>query len=425
MTPLHANGPVAGSWYEATADPLGPYPTLDGDTTADVAIVGAGFTGLSAALALAEAGVDVVVVEARKVGFGASGRNGGQVGSGQRHDQISLEAAQGQTAARALWELAEAAKREVRRLIAEHAMDADWRSGIASVARRDKGVAPLHAIADHIRRAYGYGAIEPLDRAAARALVGSDDVAGGVLDRGAGHIHPLRFVHGLARAATARGVRLHEATEVTGREGTALRTARGTLRARKVLLATNGYGGGLDASVAARVLPINSFVAVTEPLREPPIAGDVAVADDRFVVNYWRMVEGDRLLFGGGESYGLRFPRDIASKVRRPMTELYPALAGARIEHAWGGTLGITRSRHPHFARLDEGVWSAGGYSGHGVALATLGGRIAAEAMLGDPARFDMMAGLPVPPVHGGPLLRRALVPLAMHFYAARDRLGV
>ena len=425
MTPLHANGPVAGSWYEATAEAPGSYPPLDGDATADVAVVGAGFTGLSAALALAEAGADVVVVEARKVGFGASGRNGGQVGSGQRHDQISLEADHGKATARALWALAEAAKGEVRRLIAEHRIDAGWRNGVANVARREKGVAPLHALADHMRRAYGYKAVEPLDRRAARALAGSDDVAGGILDRDAGHIHPLRFVQGLARAARAQGARLHEGTEVTGREGTTLRTATGTIRARKVLLATNGYGGGLDASVAARVLPINSFVIVTEPLPEPPIAGEMAFADDRFVVNYWRMVEGNRLLFGGGESYGLRFPRDIAAKVRRPMTDLYPALAGARIEHAWGGTLGITWSRNPYFAKLDDGVWSAGGYSGHGVALATLGGRIAAEAMLGDTARFELMAGLPVPPVRGGAWVRRALVPLAMHFYATRDRLGL
>ncbi|MDJ1007940.1 MAG: FAD-binding oxidoreductase [Paracoccaceae bacterium] len=425
MTPLHANGARAGSWYEATSEAPGPYPPLAGEATADVAIVGAGFTGLAAALALAEAGVDVAVLEAHRVGFGASGRNGGQVASGQRHDQISLEAEYGAANARALWDLGEAAKAEVRRLIAAHAPDAGWRDGIAYVARREKGVAPLQTLADHMPRTYGYGGIEALDRQAARALVGSEVVEGGIVDWGSGHIHPLRFAYGLARAAVAAGARIYEGTEVTGRAGTILRAKNGALHAQRLLLATNGYIGALEPSVAARVLPINSFVAVTEPLPERPFEQDIAVADDRFVVSYWRMVEGNRLLFGGGESYGLRFPAEIGAKVRRPLAELYPALKDVAFDYAWGGTLGITWSRHPMFARVDEGVWSAGGYSGQGVALATLGGRIAAEAIIGETARFDVMAGLSTPTVRGGPLVRRALVPLAMRFYAMRDRLGV
>lgn len=424
MTPLHANGSEAGSWYEATAERPVPFDPLDGDTSAEVAIVGAGLTGLSAALALAEAGVDVVVLDAHRVGFGASGRNGGQVGSGQRIDQLSLEAEVGEAAARALWDIGEAAKKEVKRLVAAHAPDAAWRDGIAYVARRGKGVAPLHEIADHMRRHYGYDA-EPLNREAARALVGSGAVEGGMIDKGAGHVHPLRLVFGLARAAAAAGARLHERTEVKGRRGTALRTTGGTVAARRVLLATNGYIGALEPRVAARVVPINSYVVVTEPLDEPPLARDIAVADDRFVVNYWRMVEGGRLLFGGGESYGIRFASDIASIVRRPLAELYPHLKNVGVDFAWGGTLGITLSRHPCFTRVDDGVWSAGGYSGHGLALATLGGRIVAEAMQGDPVRFDEMARLSTPPVPGGALARRALIPLAMQFYAIRDRLGL
>jgi len=424
MTALHANGSRAESWYEATAQAPGPYPALEGDARADVAVVGAGFTGLSAALALAEAGVDVAVLEAHRVGFGASGRNGGQVASGQRHDQVSLEEEVGVEAARALWDLGEAAKAEVKRVVAAHAPDAAWRDGIAYVARRASGAAPLQRIAEHMAKHYGYAA-EPLSREAARALVGSEAVEGGMIDRGAGHVHPLRLVHGLARAAAAAGARIHEGTEVTARRGGVLRTRTGTLNADRVLLAVNGYVGALEPSVAARVLPINSFVAVTEPLDRVPLAEDIAVADDRFVVNYWRMVEGRRLLFGGGESYGGRFPRDIARVVRKPLADLYPALARVRIDHAWGGTLGITLTRHPSFRRIEENVWTAGGYSGQGVALATLGGRIAAEAMLGNTARFDRIAALPAPPVPGGALVRKALLPLAMQFYATRDRLGL
>ncbi len=416
------------SWYAATADHLPPFAPLDGDTRADVCVIGGGYTGLSAALHLAEAGADVVLVEAQRVGFGASGRNGGQVGSGQRLGQDALEALAPREA-HALWDMGEDAKALVRDLIARHAMPVDWRPGIVHACRHDAEVRADHALVAKLARDYGYDAIEPLDRDGLRALVGSDAYRGGSLDRGAGHLHPLRFALGLAEAAAAAGALLHEGTRALRLEtGPRVVTDRGTVTADHVILAANGYLGALEPAVAARVMPINNFIVATETLGDRAtgiLADEIAVADSRFVVNYYRLTPDRRLLFGGGESYGYRFPADIAAKVRRPMTEVFPQLAEVAIDYAWGGTLAITRSRLPWFGRPAPGVMSASGYSGHGVALATLAGRVLAEAVRGETAGFDLMARLPAPAFPGRGALRTPLLVLAMTWFALRDRLGI
>ena len=414
------------SWYADTARIPPACPPLDGDARCHACIVGAGYTGLSAALTLARAGADVIVLEARRAGGGASGRNGGQVGSGQRLDQLTLEARLGEAHARALWEIAEAAKARVEALVAEHAPDARWTPGVAEVDRTPSGAAHAHRVAEHLARRYGYDRIQPLDRAATAALIGSDRFSGGALDHGAAYVHPLRLALGLARAAQDAGARLHEGTRATGLgHGPAVETPTGMVHADHVILAGNGYLGALDRGVAARVMPINNFIVATEPLGAAmPLAQDVAVADGDFVVSYWRRSEDGRLLFGGGESYGYRFPRDIATLVRRPMLRVYPQLADARITHAWGGTLAITRSRLPHIARVAPRVLSAGGYSGHGVAMAVIAGEILAEAILGRTGRFDTLAAIPQRPFPGGVRARSPLLALAMTWYAMRDRVG-
>ena len=433
MSLLHANdrpGAYPQSWYAATAEPMAPFPSLEGETRADVCVVGGGYTGLSAALCLAERGYDVVLLEAQRVGFGASGRNGGQVGTGQRTDQAELEAAYGMDAARALWDIAEDAKAEVVRRIEAHGIDAAHRPGVAQGFRSSRDVVEAHAEIERVAQVYRYDRVEALDRSGIAGHLGSETFAGGYLDHGAAHIHPLRFALGLANAAQLAGVRLHERSEVTGFDpaGPVVRTAGGTVRAIHVILAANGYLGALAPDVAQRVMPINNFIVATEPLGDRGrhiLPGDIAAADDRFVVSYWRKSEDGRLLFGGGESYGYRFPSDIAGVVRGPLARVYPELKDIRIDYAWGGTLAITMRRLPHFAQVAPGVLSASGYSGHGVALATMAGRILAEAVAGQSERFDVMASLRTPRFPGGATLRSPLLVLAMSWYALRDRLEI
>lgn len=433
MNLLHANdqqGHYPASYYAATATPLAPFPPLQGAVRADVCVVGGGYTGLSAALHLAERGLDVVLLEAHRVGFGASGRNGGQVGSGQRRDQDDLERMAGREAARRMWEMAEAAKALVQHLISAHAMPVTWHPGVAHACRTDAEVRAGRAYAEKLRREYGYDRIEDLDRAGIRALIGSQAYRGGGIDWGAGHLHPLNYAIGLAAAAAKAGVRIMERSEVIEiRPGAAplVRTAAGEVSCAHLILAGNGYLGALEHRVASRVMPINNFILATEPLGDRAaeiLSRPVAVADTRFVVNYWRLSEDKRLLFGGGESYGYRFG-DVERRVMKPMLQVYPQLRGVKIDYAWGGTLAITMNRMPCFVRLAPNVLSASGYSGHGVAMATMAGQVLAEAVAGQAGRFDLLANLPQPRFPGGAALRWPLLVLAMTWYGLRDRLGV
>lgn len=423
-------GTYPPSWYAATAAPLPPFPAAEGDLDCDVCIVGGGYLGLSAALHLRERGYDVVLLEGQRVGFGASGRNGGQVGTGQRQDQDWLEAKLGTGPARALWDLGLEAVALTRDLVARHAPDAGWRDGIIWAAHKARFVPGYHDYAEKLVRRYGYDRVEPLDKAALRALVPSPDYHGGMLDRGGGHIHPLRYALGLARAAQAAGARLFEGSRVTAirpGEPAVVETAQARVRARFVVLGCNGYLGGLEPQVAARVMPINNFIVATRPLSAAEAAGVLtggqAVADSRFVVNYYRLSHDNRLLFGGGETYGWRFPADIAAQVRGPMARIYPQLREIEITHAWGGTLGITVNRMPHVARLAGNVLALSGWSGHGVAMATLGGRLAADAIAGQAEKFDIMASVPSPRFPGGAALRWPLLVAAMVWFSLRDRL--
>lgn len=430
---LHANdrqGEYPASWYAATRTPLDPFAPLVGELRADVAVVGGGYMGLSAALHLAERGYSVVVLEAHRVGFGASGRNGGQVGSGQRQDQIWIEKAVGRDHARRLWDLAEDAKTLVKGLITRHQMPVPFRPGVALGCYSEAEVREIHGYADKLARDYGYTQIEPLDRTGIRRLIGSTAFVGGEIDRGAGHIHPLNFAIGLAKAAADAGARIHENSEVlslTPGAKPTLRTAQGQVVADHVILAGNGYIGGLEPTYPSHVMPINNFLIATEPLGDRAkdiLAEPVAVADSNFVVNYWRLSEDNRLIFGGGESYGYRFP-DILKTVRAPMLKIYPQLAGTKITHAWGGTLAITMNRMPALMRPQPNVLAGSACSGHGVALSTLTGKLMAETIAGDASGFDLLASVPQLRFPGGATLRWPMLVLAMTWYSMRDRLGL
>jgi gamma-glutamylputrescine oxidase len=433
MNLLHANdrpGAYPPSYYAATKTELAALPQLRGAVEADVCIVGGGYTGLSAALHLAQKGVKVVVLEAHRVGFGASGRNGGQVGSGQRQEQDWLEKTMGVEAAHRLWDLAQDSKALVRSLISDHAMPVRFHPGVAHACWTEAEVRHSHAYAAKLARDYGYDQIEPLDRTAIQNLIGSKAYQGGDLDHDAGHIHPLNFALGLAKAATDAGAQIFEASEVhhiTQGARPVVATAQGRVSCAQVILAANGYLGSLSREIAAKVMPINNFIIATEPLGERAqeiLSKPVAVADTKFVVNYWRLSEDNRLLFGGGESYGYRFP-DILKTVSKPMLQVYPQLKGARIDYAWGGTLAITMNRMPCFARVAPNILSASGYSGHGVAIATLAGKLMAEALTTGSEGFDLMTRLPQPRFPGAGGLRWPLLVLAMTWFSLRDRLGL
>jgi len=421
-------GEYPPSYYAATATPLAPCPPLKGAARADVCIIGAGYTGLSAALHLAERGYCVIVLEAHRVGFGASGRNGGQVGPGQRIEQDAIERMVGQADARKLWDIGLEARDLVCDLILRHDMDCPFKPGVIHADWQARNVPHAHAYAEKLAREYDYSEIRPLGRSEIQDIVKSKAYHGGVIDHGAGHLHPLRFAFGVARAAQAAGAQIYERSLVVDiQHGTRVKvlTKTGHVEADHVLLAANGYLGGLVPEVAAKVMPINNFIIATEPLAPGVVLNrDVAVADSKFVINYFRLSEDGRLLFGGGESYGYRFP-DIIKTVRKPMLQVFPQLKDTRIDFSWGGTLAITMTRLPCVLRVAPNVLSASGYSGHGVALATMAGKVMASAIAGQSEHFETMARVRLPSFPGGRSLRTPLLALAMTWFSLRDRLGL
>lgn len=430
---LHANdrqGEYPASWYADSCEIPPVRQSLQGDQRFDVGIVGGGLTGLSAAYHLAERGYSVAVLEAHRVGWGASGRNGGQANSGQRVDQDALETQYGRELAHHFWAVAEEAKDLVRNLITRLEIDCHLTEAIVHADHRARFAGETRAYAEKLQSEYGYDQIRYLEPEELREHVISPAYHAGTLDTGAFHLHPLAFTIGLARAAEAAGAVVFENAEVksveTGKR-CALKTENGTLNCDYLLFAANGYLGNLEPRIARRVLPINNFVIATRPLTEQERAstlpGKAAVGDSKFVINYFRMSHDNRLIFGGGENYGYRFPDNIRAFVRKPMSAIFPRLKDIEITHGWGGTLAITMKRQPLFKRLEPNVLNCSGYSGHGVTIATLAGKIAAEAISGQSERFDLMAKMETPVFPGGTLLRYPLLVLAMSWFALRDRL--
>lgn len=427
MNLLDANdrrGAYPDSWYAATSIPLAPIPPLRGEITCDLCVIGGGYTGLSAALHAARLGLDVVLIDAQRVGFGASGRNGGQVQSGFNQNQQQLEKSLGRDDARKLWGMSQEAVTLTKSLASE----AGFQPGIAHANWHAKDTDADHRYSEFLAQHYGYNQIEQLSQEALYEILPAPGYKGGFLDHGAGHLHPLRYAFELARGCIDAGVRIFETTRAHDISGTLVRTDQGRVKASDVIQATNGYGTALSKQTATRIMPINNFIIATKPLGEMAnqvLRRDIAVSDSKFVVNYFRLSEDKRLIFGGGETYGYRFPTDIASVVRKPMTQVFPELRDVEIDYAWGGTLAITRSRLPHISQPSPGVWAAGGYSGHGVALAGLTGKLLADAVHGEVDGAQLLARLPTPSFPGGGALRSPLLALAMTWYALRDKLGI
>ena len=422
-------------FYETTVSRR-DFAALDRDVECDVCVVGAGYAGLSAALHLAESGEDVVLLESDRVGAGASGRNGGQVLPGYAAGIGQIRAAVGEEHAAALWRLGTEAVALVEELAARPTIGCDFRHGHLTAAVRQRHLRALDETARNLAERYGYRSLRLLDGIEVSALVASRRYVGGLLDERAGHLNPLRFALGLAGAAAAGGVRLHERSPVLAIGGSwrggrrVLRTPAGEVRARRLVLTAGARSETLASSLAAAALPATTFMIATAPLgparAKALIRRGIAVADTNFVLDYYRLSADGRLLFGGGLRHAPPPPRRVADLLRRKMLRVFPQLADVAVEHAWAGTIDVTGNYLPHVGRFDPSTWFAHGFSGHGVALATLTGKLLAEAIAGRSERFDLLADAPRPRQRfpHGRALRLPLVALGALWYRARDALG-
>lgn len=422
--------PVSGrSYYEATQGPRPDTSPLQGETHADVCVVGGGYTGLSTALHLARQGVRVAVLEQDTLGAGASGRNGGQVHVGMRRGQGWLERKLGRDDAMHLWTCALEAREHLDWLLSHYAIQCDMRPGYLHADHKRRHLAHSRANVSLLNERYDFPHIRYVEEEEMRARVATTDYYGGTLDTRGGHLHALNFALGIAAAAAAEGAMLHDHSRVTAISrcsgGWRVQSEQGAVIADRVVVACNGYLRGLLPEAEARVMPINNFVATTVPLgrerAEALIRDRVAVSDSRFVIYYFRITADDRLLFGGGESYTYRFPDRIDQTVRRHMLHVFPQLEEVPLEHAWGGRLAVTPNRLPYLRQVKPGLFAVAGYSGLGVVLAPYFGKLLAEALVGGSATFDRLTSLPVPRFPGGRLLRWPTLVAAMSFFALRD----
>lgn len=416
------------SYYAASVSGPTPGPPLTGATRCDVCVIGAGLTGLSAALELAARGFEVLVLEAGAIGDGASGRSGGQLIFGYACEMTKLAALVPATDARRLWDFSCAALADVRARVADYAIDCDWVDGQIHVAIKARQRAELRAWQAVLAEDYGYDGLEFLDGEALSAHVVSPRYCAGLYDPRGAHVHPLKYTLGLAAAARAAGVQIYEHSRVLSlRRGArpAVSTAHGCVECRYVAIAGGAYLGSLVPELARRIMPVSTYIVATAPLGAELAArclpSNAAVADLNFVLEYFRRSADDRLLFGGRASYSKRTPPNLAESLRRRMSRVFPQLASIPIEYAWGGYVDVTWNRAPDFGRLDDTLYYAQGFSGHGMAISGLAGKVLAEALAGDAMRFDVFARIPHRAFVGGRWLQTPCWVLASLYHRLRD----
>ena len=419
------------SWYAASANDKSVRPTLEGEMHADICVIGAGFTGMSAALELAEKGFSVIVLEGTRIGFGASGRNGGQIVNGYSRDLETIAGRYGQEKAVKLGEMSLEGGQIIRERVAKYGIDCDLVDGGFFAAFTQKQIQEMEANKIHWEK-HGHSGLEMVSKAEVGQYVKSDRYAGGMIDRLGGHIHPLNYVLGEAAAVEKLGGRIFENSRVIGVEkGTSptVRTAHGKVTAKYVLVCGNAYLGKLLPEIGDRMMPVSSQVMATEPLDadliESLLPANYCVEDANYILDYYRRTSDNRLLYGGGIGYGGSDPADLTSVIRPNMLKTFPQLKDVKIDFAWSGNFALTLTRIPHMGRLSENIYFSHGDSGHGVTTTQLLGRILAEVVSGQAGRFDVWSSLPNFPFPGGKTFRVPLTVLGAWWYGLRDKLGL
>ena len=424
----------AQNYYYALTPAPAAHAALAGEHTFDVCVVGGGISGLSAALHLAERGLRVALLEAKHIGYGGSGRSGGQSIMGYACEQTTLEKAVGAADARRMWDISIEGLKLQRDLIARHSIDCDYVPGHMILGMKRRHDDALRAEVDNLRSVYDYHSIRLIGREEVRTLIASERYTSALHDSNGGHLHPYRYTLGLGRAATSAGVSIFENSWVTrldvAQSATAdnlVHTAQGTLRARHLVIAGGALLGRLVPSLARKLMDVGTYIAATQPLGETRaralISNNAAAADMNWIVDYFRLSSDHRLLFGGRVSYSGIDPFDSARVLRQRIANVFPQLDDVRIEYAWGGFLDITLNRAPHFGRLGPNACFVQGLSGHGMVIAGMAGKLVSELVGGTAERFDMYSRIPHMDFPGGAFLRRPALVLAMLWFRLLDLL--
>lgn len=428
---VYSSSATTASWYrDSITVELEPALPLEGDHRADVCVIGAGVTGCSAALHLAQQGYRVILLEALNVGHGASGRSGGQILPGLGTDIRTVENALGRSAARDIWEMSREAVRLTAHLVEQHQIPCEMSWGYLHAAVKPRHVVELRQWQERMARDFDYHGLEWREGGALREHVVTDAYPAALWEREAGHLHPLNYTLGLARAAQQAGAILHQFSPVVdirhGKQATVV-TERGRVVADHVVIATNAYGDRLVPEMSGRIMRAANYMIATAPMSEQQAAQVLprndALSDTNFVLDYYRLSGDRRLIYGGEVSYDGRPPRGLEARTDAKIRRLFPVLKEIDIEYRWGGDVAITMNRAPDFGRLAPNVFYAQGYSGHGMALAGLAGKLLAETIAGQSERFDIFSAMPHRMFPGGRWLRTPLLVLATNFYKLRDRL--
>ena len=421
---------LARTSYGASRGPAPVRAALHGTHACDVCVVGGGIAGTSTALHLAERGFDVVLLEAQQIGWGASGRSGAQVLPGVAAGQDKLEKLIGPADARKVWDVCVAGEQLVRDLIARHGIDGQFVAGHMLTAVKPRHEEELRAYVEELQQRYQYAGVRYMARDEVRSIVASTRYRGALYDANAGHIDPLSYTLGLAAAAQRQGVRIFEGTraiDFSGRAPVQVRTAHGEVRCSQLVLCGNVYLGATAPALRSRIMAVGTCIVATEPLgaerAQGLITNNAAVADMNWVLDYFRRSADHRLLFGGRVTYAGFDPDRIAAATRARMILVFPQLKDVKVEFAWGGYVDITRNRAPDFGRLNPDVYYLQGFSGHGIALTGIAGKLVSEAIAGQASRFDVFARIPHRAFPGGAALRRPALVLAMLYYRLKDLL--